>query len=74
MAGTDTAAEDTPSKVPGLGTGGQLTQAVELLAFLGGFLLEGLSNQSSHAGNRAFLSRLFLLKEVGWTGAFWTLQ
>lgn len=40
-AGTDTTAEDTPSKVPDLGTGGQLTQTVELLAFFLGFSVRG---------------------------------
>lgn len=41
VAGSDTAAEDSPSKVPDLGPGGQLTQTVELMAFFSGFFVKG---------------------------------
>lgn len=43
VAGTDTAAEDNPSTEdnPDLGTGGQLTQTVELLAFFLEFCVKG---------------------------------
>lgn len=72
VAGTDATAEDTPSQVPDLGTRGLLTQTVELLAFFLGIFVRGTLQSKLtcplELEAEGFLSRLFLLKEPGWTG------